>query len=421
MIDVLLGLQWGDEGKGKIVDYLASGYDIIARFQGGPNAGHTLYVNNEKVVLHTIPSGVFHPHCLNLIGNGVVIDPVTLQKELEKIGPLCTELYKNLFVSMKAHLILPTHRALDAASETAKGADKIGSTLKGIGPAYMDKTGRNGLRTGDILGPDFRGKYDKLVQKHKQLLRQYDQVPDWEAWEPAFFEAVEKMRSLNFVNAEYWLEGHLKNGKKVLAEGAQGSMLDIDFGTYPFVTSSNTITAGVCNGLGVAPSRIGEVFGITKAYCTRVGGGPFPTELEDSTGEALRAAGNEFGATTGRPRRCGWIDLVALRYAVLLSGVTRIIMTKADVLDNFTPVNAAIAYLVNGIETNELPYDLCADGISPVYKKFEGWDLPVSACNDYESLPQNFKEFCNFVEEYLETKIAYISNGIGRDQLLVIK
>lgn len=420
MIDVLLGLQWGDEGKGKIVDYLAEKYDIIARFQGGPNAGHTLYVNGAKVVLHTIPSGVFQPHCLNLIGNGVVIDPVTLNAEIKKILPLCPDLLTRLFVSQKAHLILPTHRALDAASEAAKGADKIGSTLKGIGPAYMDKTGRNGLRVGDILSKNFKEKYDKLTQKHLAILAQHENVVDWKAWEAPFFEAVEYIRTLQIVNAEYWLDEKLKAGRKVLAEGAQGSMLDVDFGTYPFVTSSNTIAAGVCNGLGVAPSRIGEVYGITKAYCTRVGGGPFPTELHDETGEALRKAGAEFGATTGRPRRCGWIDLVALRYAVMLSGVTRLIVTKADVLDNFNPVMAATAYKADGRETRELPYDICDADIQPVYASFEGWDKPISACTTYDQLPQVFKDYCSFVEDYLGTKIAYVSNGTGRDQLLAI-
>lgn len=421
MIDVLLGLQWGDEGKGKIVDFLAGQYDIIARFQGGPNAGHTLYINDDKVVLHTIPSGVFQGHCLNLIGNGVVIDPVTLRAEIDKISPLCPDLLKRLFVSQKAHLILPTHRALDAASEAAKGAEKIGSTLKGIGPAYMDKTGRNGLRVGDILSPNFKEKYDKLTQKHKQMLRQYGGDPiEWEQWEDAFFEAVERMRFLQIVNAEYWLDEHLRNGKKILAEGAQGSMLDIDFGTYPFVTSSNTIAAGVCSGLGVAPSRIGEVYGITKAYCTRVGSGPFPTELNDATGDALRAAGHEFGATTGRPRRCGWIDLVALRYAVMLSGVTKLIVTKTDVLDNFTPLKAATGYSVFGNITKELPFDLCDAEVTPVYATFEGWDRPISECRDYDELPDTFKSYCTFIEEFLGTKISHISNGTGRNQLIVI-
>ncbi|MGN6567648.1 MAG: adenylosuccinate synthase [Flavipsychrobacter sp.] len=420
MVDVLLGLQWGDEGKGKIVDYLASKYNIIARFQGGPNAGHTLYVNGSKVVLHTIPSGIFHDHCLNLIGNGVVIDPVTLQKEIQTIQPLQPDMLERLFISHRAHLILPTHRALDAASEAAKGHDKIGSTLKGIGPAYMDKTGRNGLRVGDILSKDFKAKYEKLKHKHLEMLQQYSQPVAWEQWEQPFLDAVDFLRTLQVVNAEYWLDKHLKEGKTVLAEGAQGSMLDIDFGTYPFVTSSNTITAGVCSGLGIAASRVGEVYGITKAYCTRVGGGPFPTELTDATGEELRKAGNEFGATTGRPRRCGWIDLVALRYAVMLSGVTRLIVTKADVMDHFNPIKAAVAYKVDGKETKELPYDMCSVDIEPVYETFPGWDKPISTCKNYEELPTVFKDYCNFLENYLETKIAFISNGTGRDQLLTI-
>ncbi len=420
MIDVLLGLQWGDEGKGKIVDYLAGKYDIIARFQGGPNAGHTLYVDGKKFVLRTIPSGVFHDHCLNLIGNGVVIDPVSLQGEIEQLVSIRPDVMPRLFIAHRAHLILPTHRALDAASETAKGADKIGSTLKGIGPAYMDKTGRNGLRIGDILSKDFRSKYDKLTQKHKQILKQYDQQIDWQQWEEPFFKACDFIRTLQIVNAEYWLHDHLQNGKKVLAEGAQGSMLDIDYGTYPFVTSSNTIASGVCNGLGVPPSAIGEVYGITKAYCTRVGSGPFPTELDDETGEELRKTGNEFGAVTGRSRRCGWIDLVALRYTVMLSGVTKLIITKADVLDNFNPVNVAVAYIADGKETKELPYDLCDAKIEPVYRSFEGWGQPISSCTSFDSAPQAFKDYCSFVEKYLGTKIAYISNGTGRDQLLPI-
>lgn len=419
MVDVLLGLQWGDEGKGKIVDYLAVGYDIIARFQGGPNAGHTLYVNGKKVVLHTIPSGVFQPHCLNLIGNGVVIDPVTLKKEIETILQLQPDLLSRLYISQRAHIITPTHRALDAASETAKGAEKIGSTLKGIGPAYMDKTGRNGLRVGDIVDYNgFMAKYAKLKEKHNSLLSQYDQVVDIKEWEEQFLEAVAYLAKLQIVNAEYWLEAHLKNGKKILAEGAQGSMLDIDFGTYPYVTSSNTIAAGVCNGLGVAPSAIGEVFGITKAYCTRVGGGPFPTELEDETGEALRKAGSEFGATTGRPRRCGWIDLVALRYAVMLSGVTQLIVTKTDVLDNFSPLKAATAYDVNGVVSKEMPYDLCNTTVIPQYETFEGWGQPISTCKTYEETSPAFKKYCDYLEDYLGAKIAYISNGTGREQLL---
>jgi adenylosuccinate synthase len=421
MVDVLIGLQWGDEGKGKIVDFLAAKYDIIARFQGGPNAGHTLYVNGEKVVLHTIPSGVFQTHCDNLIGNGVVIDPVTLQKELKTITALQPDVTSRLFISHRAHLILPTHRALDAASEAAKGKEKIGSTLKGIGPAYMDKTGRNGLRVGDVLSRDFKKRYESLRAKHLAILGQYEETVDWQAWEADFFEAIDSLRALNIVNAEYWLDAALKEGKNILAEGAQGSMLDIDFGTYPFVTSSNTIAAGVCAGLGVAPSQIGEVYGITKAYCTRVGGGPFPTELEDESGDALRKAGSEFGATTGRPRRCGWIDLVALRYSVMLSGVTNIIMTKTDVLDSFNPIRAAVAYNIDGGETREMPYDLCDSDVSPVWETFPGWDSPVSECRSVDELPQVFKDYCHFVEQYLGTKIGYVSNGTGRDQLLKMR
>ena len=420
MVDVLLGLQWGDEGKGKIVDYLAAKYDIIARFQGGPNAGHTLYVDGQKVVLRTIPSGVFQSHCLNLIGNGVVIDPVALKAEIEQLVAIRPDVLDRLFVAHRAHLILPTHRALDAASEAAKGNEKIGSTLKGIGPAYMDKTGRNGLRVGDILSRDFKEKYNRLKDKHLQILSQYEEQVNWQEWEPAFFEAVEYMRSLQIINAEYWLDEQLKNGKRILAEGAQGSMLDIDYGTYPFVTSSNTIAAGVCSGLGIAPTHIQDVYGITKAYCTRVGSGPFPTELDNEVGEALRKAGNEFGAVTGRSRRCGWLDLVALRYTVMLSGVTKLIMTKADVMDSFDPVSIAVAYKVDGVETKELPYDLCSVTVEPVYKTFPGWEKPIQSCASFEETPQVFKDYCKFVEQYLGTKISYISNGTGRDQLLHI-
>lgn len=418
MVDVLIGLQWGDEGKGKIVDYLAANYDIIARFQGGPNAGHTLYVNGQKVVLRTIPSGVFHEKTLNLIGNGVVIDPVTLKEEIEGLKKLGVNLADNLFIAHKAHLILPTHRALDAASEHAKGKEKIGSTLKGIGPAYMDKTGRNGLRVGDILAPNWSERYERLRSKHLEMLRLYDDVPEWESWEADFFEAVAYLRSLNIVNGEYWLNDHISKGKKVLAEGAQGSMLDVDYGTYPFVTSSNTIVAGVCTGLGVAPSRIGEVYGITKAYCTRVGGGPFPTELDDEVGEKLRAAGHEFGAVTKRPRRCGWMDLVALRYVCMLSGVTSLIVTKADVLDDFDEIKVATAYNMDGKETEEFPFDICDRQITPVYKTFQGWDVKMSECKSPEELPETFKNYCRFVEGFLQTRIQFISNGTGRDQLL---
>lgn len=419
MVDVLIGLQWGDEGKGKIVDYLAAHYDIVARFQGGPNAGHTLYVNGEKIVLRTIPSGVFHDQTLNLIGNGVVIDPVTLKEEITNLINTGLDFGERLFISHKAHLILPSHRALDAASEAAKGKEKIGSTLKGIGPAYMDKTGRNGLRVGDILSAEWADKYQKLKAKHLEMLRLYDEVPDWEAWEPAFFEAIEYLKSLQIVNGEYWLNEHLANGKKVLAEGAQGSMLDVDYGTYPFVTSSNTTAAGVCTGLGIAPSKINNVYGITKAYCTRVGGGPFPTELFDEMGEKLREAGHEFGAVTKRPRRCGWIDLVALRYAVMLSGVTRLIVTKADVLDGFSSISAAVAYKVDeGEATEAFPFDSCHVKIEPVYKDFAGWEGSISTCKAPEDLAKNFQTFCKFMEAYLGTRIQFISNGTGREQLL---
>lgn len=419
MVDVLLGLQWGDEGKGKIVDYLAAKYDVIARFQGGPNAGHTLYVNGQKVVLRTIPSGVFQANKLNLIGNGVVIDPVTLQEEIENLKELGFSLESNLFISHKAHLILPTHRALDAASEQAKGSDKIGSTLKGIGPAYMDKTGRNGLRVGDILAADWKVRYEKLKQKHITMLSMYSEQVDWSAWEPAFMDAVAYLQKLNIVNGEYWIDRQIKDGKKVLAEGAQGSMLDVDYGTYPFVTSSNTITAGVCTGLGIAPQNIGEVYGITKAYCTRVGSGPFPTELHDATGEALRVAGNEFGAVTKRPRRCGWIDLVALKYTMMLSGVTRLIVTKADVMDGFDEIKAATAYKIGDTLTEQMPFDICGEEIEAEYRTFKGWNpVKTSECTSLDSLPQEFKEFCAFIEQYLDTKIQYVSNGTGRDNLL---
>ncbi|HET8572311.1 MAG TPA: adenylosuccinate synthase [Edaphocola sp.] len=418
MVDILIGLQWGDEGKGKIVDYLAAQYDIVARFQGGPNAGHTLYVNGKKTVLRTIPSGIFHEGTLNLIGNGVVIDPVTLKEEIDNLQESDQDFLSRLFIAHKAHLILPSHRALDAASEAAKGKEKIGSTLKGIGPAYMDKTGRNGLRVGDILSPDWEQRYSKLKAKHQEMLRLYDEIPDWQEWEPAFFEAVNYLRSLNIVNGEYWLNKHLDNGKKILAEGAQGSMLDVDYGTYPFVTSSNTVAAGVCTGLGVAPSKIGEVYGITKAYCTRVGSGPFPTELFDETGEQLRAAGHEFGAVTKRPRRCGWIDLVALRYTIMLSGVTRLIVTKADVLDGFDNIKAAVAYKINGEITEQFPFDSCNVEIEPVYENFKVWKNPISQCSGPGDLEPEFNAFYTFMESYLKARVQFISNGTGRNHLL---
>ena len=335
MVDVILGLQWGDEGKGKIVDFVAPNYDIVARFQGGPNAGHTLYVEGKKVVLHQVPSGVFHEKTINLIGSGVVLDPITLRKECNTVTEFGVDLKKQLFISERTHLILPTHRALDKATEISKGNEKIGSTLKGIGPTYMDKTGRNGLRVGDILDKSFTTAYIKLRLKHQRLLDSYGFNEDISTWEEEFFEDLEFLRKLNIVNGEYFINNEISVGKKVLAEGAQGSMLDIDFGTFPFVTSSNTISSGVCSGLGVAPQKIRDVLGVTKAYCTRVGSGPFPTELENETGELLRKIGSEFGATTGRPRRCGWIDLVALKFACIINWVTKIVMTKADILDSF--------------------------------------------------------------------------------------
>lgn len=420
MVDVLLGLQWGDEGKGKIVDYFASQYDVIARFQGGPNAGHTLYVDDQKIVLHQIPSGVFHEQTINLIGNGVVLDAVTLRKEADKVATFGVDLKKNLFISERTHLILPTHRALDKAAEQSKGDGKIGSTLKGIGPAYMDKTGRNALRVGDLLHKSFTTQYIKLRLKHEKLLDNYHFSEDITAWEEEFFEAIEFLKSLNIVNGEYFLNNKISEGKKVLAEGAQGSMLDIDFGTFPFVTSSNTISAGVCNGLGVAPQKIKEVIGVSKAYCTRVGGGPFPTELDDETGEKLRKVGNEFGATTGRPRRCGWMDLVALRYACMLNGVTQIVMTKADVLDAFDELKVCTAYKTGGKETTEIPFQMMHAPIEPVYQSFKGWNRDSSGLKSAADFPTEMNEYIAFINQSLKTEVKYLSNGPGRDQLVKI-
>ncbi|MBS1576446.1 MAG: adenylosuccinate synthase [Bacteroidetes bacterium] len=420
MVDVILGLQWGDEGKGKIVDYFAKDYDVIARFQGGPNAGHTLYVGDKKIVLHQIPSGVFHPNTTNLIGNGVVLDPVTLKRECETVASFGIDLKKNLYISERTHLILPTHRALDAAAESSKGNQKIGSTLKGIGPTYMDKTGRNGLRVGDLLDKNFTTSYIKLRLKHQRLLDNFSFTEDISSWEEQFFEAVEFLKELNIVNGEYFINNKIQAGKKVLAEGAQGSMLDIDFGTFPFVTSSNTISAGVCNGLGIAPQKIKEVIGVTKAYCTRVGGGPFPTELENETGEELRKIGNEFGATTGRPRRCGWIDLVALKFACMINGVTKIVMTKADVLDAFKDLEVCTSYMINGKESGEVPFQMTRVNIKPVYKKFNGWNTSTNAAKSENDLPESMKVYVDFINKYLGTKVHYISNGPGREQIVSI-
>ncbi|MEO5998514.1 MAG: adenylosuccinate synthase [Chitinophagaceae bacterium] len=420
MVDVLLGLQWGDEGKGKIVDYFAPHYDIIARFQGGPNAGHTLYVDGKKIVLHQIPSGVFHANAINLIGNGVVLDPVTLQNECKTVASFGVDVKKNLYISRRAHIILPTHRALDKASEVSKGHDKIGSTLKGISPAYMDKTGRNGLRVGDLLDKSFTTSYIRLRLKHQRLLDNFNFQEDISPWEEEFFEAIEFLKQLNIVDGEYFINDAIAAGKKVLAEGAQGSMLDIDFGTFPFVTSSNTTTSGVCSGLGVAPQKIRDVIGVTKAYCTRVGSGPFPTELNDSTGEELRKLGNEFGATTGRPRRCGWIDLVALKFACMINGVTKIIMTKADVLDSFTELNVCTGYDIGGEITQIVPFQMTRHQIKPVLKALEGWNQNTSSIKSAAELPETMNEYVDFINKYVGINVSHISNGPGRDQLVVI-
>ena len=421
MVDVLLGLQGGDEGKGKIVDYFAPDYDIIARFQGGPNAGHTLYVNDKKVVLHQIPSGIFHENTINLVGNGVVLDAVTLRRECETVQSFGIDYRKNLYISERTHLILPTHRALDKASEQSKGNEKIGSTLKGIGPAYMDKTGRNGLRVGDLLDKSFTTQYIKLRLKHQRLLDGLNFHEDISAWEEEFFDALEFMRQFKIVNGEYFINEKIQQGKKVLAEGAQGSMLDVDFGTFPFVTSSNTISAGVCTGLGVAPQKIKEVIGVTKAYCTRVGSGPFPTELNDATGEELRRIGSEFGATTGRPRRCGWIDLVALKFACMVNGVTKLVMTKADVLDAFEELKVCTHYIIDGKKTDTVPFQMTRVNIDPEWKSFRGWKTDTSVCRKAGELPDAMNPYVSFINEYLGVSVNYISNGPGREQLIKIQ
>lgn len=419
MVDVILGLQWGDEGKGKIVDYFAPNYDVIARFQGGPNAGHTLYVNGKKVVLHQIPSGIFHEGKTNLIGNGVVLDPVTLKRECETVASMGVDYKKSLYISERAHLILPTHRALDKASELAKGNEKIGSTLKGIGPAYMDKTGRNGLRVGDLLDKSFTSQYIKLRLKHQRLLDNYNFQEDISIWEDEFFEAIEELRSFNIVNGEYFINDKIQQGNKVLAEGAQGSMLDVDFGTFPFVTSSSTISAGVCTGLGIAPQKIKDVFGVSKAYCTRVGSGPFPTELDDDTGELIRKTGSEFGATTGRPRRCGWIDLVALQFACMINGVTQVIMTKTDILDALPELKVCNGYSINGEEKSYVPFQMNRVKIEPIHKSFEGWQTDITAIDNYTALPEKMKEYIDYINKFLKVPVKYISNGPGRDQIIL--
>ncbi len=421
-VDVLLGLQWGDEGKGKIVDVLTPKYDVIARFQGGPNAGHTLEFNNIKHVLHTIPSGIFRENQINIIGNGVVIDPNIFKKEIDELKAINVDISDQLIVSKKAHLIMPSHRILDAASEAAKGKTKIGSTLKGIGPTYMDKTGRNGLRVGDILLPDFKEKYDILLKKHLDLLQQFDFEFNLEEFETGWFEGIEVLKSFKLIDSEHYLNSLLKEGKTVLAEGAQGTLLDIDFGSYPFVTSSNTICAGACTGLGVAPNRIGEVFGIFKAYCTRVGSGPFPTELEDETGELLRKNGNEFGATTGRARRCGWLDLPALNYAIMLNGVTQLIMMKADVLSGFDTIKVAKAYKLESGETiSDFPYDI-ETVTDIVYDELPGWgDDALERSTSKDQIPDTLKSYIAYIEENTGVPISIISLGPNRDQTIILK
>ncbi len=420
MVDVILGLQWGDEGKGKIVDYFAPKYDIIARFQGGPNAGHTLYMNGNKIVLHQIPSGIFHQDKINIIGNGVVLDPVTLKRECDSVAKYGIDVKKNLFIAERTNLIVPTHRALDKASEKSKGDSKIGSTLKGIGPAYMDKTGRNALRVGDLADKTFTTQYIKLRLKHQKILDSFHFDEDISAWEEEFFEAVEFLRTLNIVNGEYFINNKISEGKKILAEGAQGSMLDVDFGTFPFVTSSNTISAGVCTGLGVPPRNIRDVLGVTKAYCTRVGGGPFPTELNDETGEELRNIGNEFGATTGRPRRCGWLDLIALKYSCMLNGVTQIVMTKADVLDTFQELKVCTAYNINGEEKHEVPFQMTRMNLQPVYTDFAGWKSNSSSIRHAANLPVEMSNYIKFIDAYIQAPVKFVSNGPGREQIICL-
>lgn len=416
--DVLLGLQWGDEGKGKIVDVLTPKYDIIARFQGGPNAGHTLEFNGIKHVLHTIPSGIFHPTALNVIGNGVVIDPVIFKKEIDALTKLGVDFNTKLVISKRAHLILPTHRLIDAASEAAKGKDKIGSTLKGIGPTYMDKTGRNGLRIGDIESPRFKEKYLTLVEKHKQLLAFYNFEYNLTELEPAWFEAIEELKKLKFIDSEQFINDAIKQGKKILAEGAQGSLLDIDFGSYPFVTSSNTICAGACNGLGIAPNKIGNVIGIFKAYCTRVGSGPFPTELDNEIGEKIRTIGREFGATTGRARRCGWLDIPALKFAIAINGVTELMMMKADVLSDFDELQVCTHYMHRGEKIDYLPFSIEAEDVTPVYETIKGWNKDLTSITKKEDFPAALLEYVKYIEKLVEVPVSIVSVGPDRTQTI---
>lgn len=420
-VDLLLGLQWGDEGKGKIVDVLTKNYDIIARFQGGPNAGHTLEFDGIKHVLHTIPSGIFHKNSMNLIGNGVVIDPVIFQKEIENLEPFNIDFNSKLCISRKAHLILPTHRLLDAASELSKGKSKIGSTLKGIGPTYMDKTGRNGIRVGDIELEGWLDKYRKLANKHEQLIKnlKVDLQYNLGELENDFFDAIEKLKKIPFIDSENFIFNELDNNKSILAEGAQGSLLDIDFGTYPYVTSSNTTAAGACTGLGVPPNKIKDVFGIFKAYTTRVGSGPFPTELFDEDGKRMAKIGNEFGATTGRPRRCGWLDLVALKYAVKINGVTSLMMMKGDVLSGFKKIKVCTEYQYKGESVKHFPYTVNNNELKPIYTEFKGWKEDISKINKEDSLPKTFLDYVKYLELELKVPIAIISVGPDRTQTII--
>lgn len=419
-VDVLLGLQWGDEGKGKVVDVLAPKYDVVARFQGGPNAGHTLEFDGHKHVLHQIPSGIFRERIKNIIGNGVVLDPIVFKKEIEGLAKFNIDLRKNLFISKKTQLILPTHKLLDAAYEQSKGKDKIGSTLKGIGPSYQDKVARNGLRVGDIVAPDFEGRYRNLVKKHQNILSYYDFEYNLEEAEAPFIEAINFLRDFKLVNSEYVINECIRSSQTVLAEGAQGSLLDIDFGSYPYVTSSNTMTAGACTGLGVAPRNIGEVFGIFKAYCTRVGGGPFPTELFDEVGEKIQDEGHEFGATTGRPRRCGWLDLPALKYAIMINGVTQLFMMKADVLSVLDEIKICTHYkLSDGSLTEEMPFQLLDEEVSPVYKSFKGWATNVRNIKQYKELPVELISYIEYIEKETGVPITIVSLGPDRTETIV--
>jgi adenylosuccinate synthase len=419
-LDILLGLQWGDEGKGKVVDYLAPKYDVVARFQGGPNAGHTLEFDGIKHVLHQIPSGIFRKDIQNIIGNGVVLDPVIFKKEVEALDKYKLDVQANLFISKKAQLIIPTHRLLDAAYEKAKGRKKIGSTLKGIGPTYQDKVARQGLRVGDILLPTFKKKYQKLVESHQRILTFYKSEYELSLLEEEFFESIKFLKKFDLIESEYRINNELTAGSKVLAEGAQGSLLDVDFGSYPYVTSSNTTSSGACSGLGVAPTNIGEVYGIFKAYCTRVGGGPFPTELFDEEGELLQKAGNEFGATTGRPRRCGWLDLPALKYAIMINGVTQLFMMKADVLNVFKKINICTGYkMEDGRVIDIMPYEIVDEKIEPVLIEMEGWDTSLENINEFEAFPDQLKEYVYYLERELKVPINMVSIGPDRTQTVI--